>query len=331
MLVKSTMEFQNYVFEKLTFLPLEKGFHTLYTNPNRPELGFCHLYRQPDCYELGIADYTIPEDFSVAFHNPATQLRFGTLFHGATHFRLQNQTISSFKPSSFLVLERDLCGQQAWKRGEHFHGIEITIFENYFQNSIFPKFPELFALDSFLTNHTYHFLPMDIIHVLDRLQMLHTEEKLSPLFLEGMILECIAALANEFSEEQNCFSNQVSYGKIKIGSNRYLSVSYQDKKSLDLAHRILTEQYTVPPTIQALSEQVFLSPQKLSCMFSHFYHMTIYEYITSLRMAQAATLLCTTTLSVDDISHSVGYHHSANFIKMFKKIHGKTPLQFRRG
>ena len=36
-------------------------------------------------------------------------------------------------------------------------------------------------------------------------------------------------------------------------------------------------------------------------------------------------------LSVDEISKMVGYNYSGNFVKMFKKIHGKTPLAFRKG
>ena len=45
----------------------------------------------------------------------------------------------------------------------------------------------------------------------------------------------------------------------------------------------------------------------------------------------AENLLSTTELSVDEIAKMLGYNYSGNFVKMFKKIHGKTPLAFRKG
>lgn len=35
-------------------------------------------------------------------------------------------------------------------------------------------------------------------------------------------------------------------------------------------------------------------------------------------------------LSIDEISKQLGYNYSGNFVKMFKKTHGKTPLAFRK-
>ena len=46
-------------------------------------------------------------------------------------------------------------------------------------------------------------------------------------------------------------------------------------------------------------------------------------------MTMAENLLSTTYLSIDEISKTLGYNYSANFIKSFKKTHGKTPLSFR--
>ena len=75
---------------------------------------------------------------------------------------------------------------------------------------------------------------------------------------------------------------------------------------------------------------VFLNEQKLKAGFSAKYHMSIRQYTTSVRMTVAENLLSTTDLSIDEIAQKVGYNHSANFIKMFKKVHGKTPLAFRK-
>ena len=75
---------------------------------------------------------------------------------------------------------------------------------------------------------------------------------------------------------------------------------------------------------------VFLNEQKLKAGFLAKYHMSINQFTCSLKMNMAENLLSTTDLSIDEISKMVGYNYSTNFVKMFKKTHGKTPLAFRK-
>ncbi|WP_273063411.1 hypothetical protein, partial [Wolinella succinogenes] len=63
-------------------------------------------------------------------------MRFGLVYKGITEFKIENNPVSSFTPSSFFVIEKNLKGEQHWKKGQHFHGTEITIYENYFKEII---------------------------------------------------------------------------------------------------------------------------------------------------------------------------------------------------
>ncbi|WP_368072506.1 helix-turn-helix domain-containing protein [uncultured Clostridium sp.] len=38
----------------------------------------------------------------------------------------------------------------------------------------------------------------------------------------------------------------------------------------------------------------------------------------------------TTELTVDEIAKLVGYNYNGNFVKILKKVYGKTPLAFRK-
>ena len=78
-----------------------------------------------------------------------------------------------------------------------------------------------------------------------------------------------------------------------------------------------------------LSKELLISTQKLKAGFSHFYHMTIGEFSTSLKMSTSATLLCTTDLSVAEIAKQVGYTYPSNFIKKFQQTYSCTPLKYR--
>jgi len=330
MIVKSSEEFKSVVLNKLCFSKIESKNYTLYTNKNKPELGHLITYSRDGYYNLGIADYTIPEDFSIYFDNPEYLMRFGLVYKGITEFKIENNPVSSFTPSSFFVIEKNLKGEQHWKKGQHFHGTEITIYENYFKEIIKPNFPNIMDFDFFIKNYTYTYLPLEIIEIINQLQSLTYENSLNSIYLESKILECIAILINEATKSENAFTNQINYGNINIGANRIIKLTSSDIHAIQKAHDILEKNYSNPPNISTLSKMVFLNEQKLKAGFSKHYHMSIGEYTNHIKMNIAANLLSTTDLSIEEISQKVGYNYSANFSKMFKKTYGKTPLKFRK-
>lgn len=328
--VHSSEEFREAVIEQLNFQSIQEKYCKIFKDPHLPENGYFLLYERPGFYDFGIADYTIPKCFSLSFNNPQRLVRFGTVYKGTTEFQIDNEPISSFKPSSFFVVEKDLKGKQHWTTGQHFHGAEITIYEDYFNQVIAPLLKTNFDFDQFEKNYTYPYLPHEVIHVLQKMQTLSNKNLLSPLMLESCILECISLIIQIVEEsDDNAFTKQLNHGKVKIGENRYLHLSHSDIKAIQKAHDILTKNLQHPPTIEKLSELVLLNPQKLKAGFSHYYHMSIGEFTTTLRMTLAANLLCTTDKSIADIAQEVGYHYCGNFIKMFKQTYELTPLQYR--
>ena len=329
MISKTTKDFQATVLNKMTFKPYETKNYTIYKNENNPELGHFIKYSREEYYDFGIGDYTIPADFSISFDHNEEIMRFGTVYTGETSFEIEDNPVSSFTPSSFFVVEKTIQGKQFWKKGQHFHGAEITIYKKYFDEVIRPNFPNTLDFDNFISNYTYRYLPLEISTIIQRLRSMSEVNELTPIYLESKILESIALLSKELnSSPENVFTNQ--YGKIKIGKDRYITLTASDAHAIQKAHDILTEEACNPPTIKALSKIVFLNEQKLKAGFSAKYHMSISEYTNSIRMTMAENLLSTTELSIDEISKQLGYNYSGNFVKMFKKTHGKTPLAFRK-
>ena len=331
MISKTTKDFQATVPNKMTFKPYETKNYTIYKNENNPELGHFIKYSREEYYDFGIGDYTIPADFSISFDHNEEIMRFGTVYTGETSFEIEDNPVSSFTPSSFFVVEKTIQGKQFWKKGQHFHGAEITIYKKYFDEVIRPNFPNTLDFDNFISNYTYRYLPLEISTIIQRLRSMSEVNELTPIYLESKILESIALLSKELnSSPENVFTNQLNYGKIKIGKDRYITLTASDAHAIQKAHDILTEEACNPPTIKALSKIVFLNEQKLKAGFSAKYHMSISEYTNSIRMTMAENLLSTTELSIDEISKQLGYNYSGNFVKMFKKTHGKTPLAFRK-
>ena len=331
MISKTTKDFQTTVLNKMTFKPYKTKNYTIYKNENNPELGHFIKYTREGYYDFGIGDYTVPTDFSISFDHNEEIMRFGTVYTGETAFEIEDNPVSSFSPSSFFVVEKTIQGKQFWKKGQHFHGAEITIYKKYFDEIIKPNFPNTLDFDNFISNYTYRYLPLEISTIIQRLRSMSEVNELTPIYLESKILESIALLSKELnSSQENVFTNQLNYGKIKIGKDRYITLTASDAHAIQKAHDILTEEVCNPPTIKALSKIVFLNEQKLKAGFSAKYHMSISEYTNSIRMTMAENLLSTTELSIDEISKQLGYNYSGNFVKMFKKTHGKTPLAFRK-
>ena len=328
--VQNSFEFREIIFAELGFLPTVYKYYTLYQNPEKPENGHYLLYERKGYYDFGIANYTIDHPFSIQFNNQDSLIRFGTVYEGTTKFQLENQPVSSFSPSSFFVIEKGIKGKQLWKHGQHFYGAEISIHKKYLEEIVSPLFPFDF-LSPFLENYTYHYLPLDMQAVLHRLTTLSEQGQLNPIHLESAILQCVAILAETiFHPTDNAFTNQVNYERIQLGKNRFLTLTPHDIRSIQKAHERLTNEIVSPPTIEMLSEDLLINAQKLQVGFVHYYHMTIGEFSTSLKMSMASNLLCTTDKSIAEISEEIGYLYPSNFIKKFKQTYSCTPLKYRQ-
>lgn len=330
MISKTPKDFQDRVLNEMTFTPYPKENYTIYKNETNPDLGYFIKYSRDGYYDFGIGDYTIASNFSLSFNHNEELMRFGTVYTGETKFKIENNPVSSFSPSSFFVVEKNLKGKQAWKKGQHFHGAEITIYKKYFDEVIQANFKDTIDFNDFISNYTYHYLPIEIASIIQNLRSLAEVDRLTPLYLESKILESISLINNEiYSSPENAFTTQLNYGHIKIGKDRYVNLTVSDANAIKKAYDILTNDPCNPPTIKNLSKMVFLNEQKLKAGFLAKYHMSIGQYTNSIRMNISENLLSTTDLSVDEISKIIGYNYSGNFVKMFKKVHGKTPLAFR--
>jgi AraC family transcriptional regulator of arabinose operon len=72
-----------------------------------------------------------------------------------------------------------------------------------------------------------------------------------------------------------------------------------------------------------------LSPSRLRHMFKAETGTTPTQFLKSLRIRKAKSLLETTRLSVKEVMASVGVSDPSNFTRDFKRAHGLTPTQVR--
>lgn len=99
----------------------------------------------------------------------------------------------------------------------------------------------------------------------------------------------------------------------------------EDILRIEQAYFILKDRYTDPPTLIALSHEVMLNDFKLKKEFKAHYGMTIYAFVTQLRMVEAKKLLAEGNCRVGEVANIVGYKYHANFTEAFKKYYGFLP------
>ncbi|MGG6310538.1 response regulator [Paenibacillus macerans] len=82
-------------------------------------------------------------------------------------------------------------------------------------------------------------------------------------------------------------------------------------------------------TLPAIADNVHLHPVYLSRIFKAVTGENVSDYVHKLRMERAAYLLKNTDKKVYEITELVGYENPQYFSKVFRKIYGQTPLEYR--
>ena len=73
-----------------------------------------------------------------------------------------------------------------------------------------------------------------------------------------------------------------------------------------------------------------MSPKYLSKFFKDITGINFQDFVTEMRMEKSKSLLQSTDLTVEQISHEIGYNTPAYFIRQFKKAYGDTPYNYKK-
>ncbi|MDA3960943.1 MAG: AraC family transcriptional regulator [Planctomycetota bacterium] len=79
-----------------------------------------------------------------------------------------------------------------------------------------------------------------------------------------------------------------------------------------------------------IAELVNISAPHLARLFKQATSKTLHTRMTELRMAQAASLLHDSTLTISQVAGEVGFGSFSHFTKAFRSAHGVTPSDYRK-
>lgn len=96
------------------------------------------------------------------------------------------------------------------------------------------------------------------------------------------------------------------------------------------AIKFIDDNFMAKISLDTVARKACLSKYHFSRTFKEVMGMTCQTYITRTRIERAQSLLRTTGLKITDIALSVGYDDITHFIRIFKRITGSTPSEYKK-
>jgi len=103
----------------------------------------------------------------------------------------------------------------------------------------------------------------------------------------------------------------------------------KDKKIIDVVKSYIQENYKHDISLGTLGGIAYVSPNHLSEVFKEQTGESVVDYITRVRIEKSKELLKDISIKVYEVSDLVGYEDSAYFSKVFKKVVGVSPVEYR--
>lgn len=151
----------------------------------------------------------------------------------------------------------------------------------------------------------------------------------------GASLEKLFGLKYHYLEElddQNTIEEMFFWIRDVLGhfmDNVYDPKDLKNAQTIVEAINFIRSNYREKFGVEDVARVVFLSPNYLGYLFKQELGCTVLDYATRVRIEHAKTLLANRGLSISEVADSVGFSDVSYFSKVFKKMEGVSPGQFR--
>ncbi len=112
--------------------------------------------------------------------------------------------------------------------------------------------------------------------------------------------------------------------------NTNASGSYGVDPTLRKLIRYIETNFRKDVTLSSLAQKFGISESYIARLFREHLNTCSADYINGLRIRYACDLLLNSELTVGEISAKAGYNNQYYFTRVFKKMHGATPTDFRK-
>lgn len=164
-----------------------------------------------------------------------------------------------------------------------------------------------------------HFVPLSggdeaLSQVLTSLlSELYCHDEAAHYICQGLLMRLLGILSTQYD--------------FSLAKNQKTQMNYQLFEKLTR----YMEEHMAAISITGLSEEFHFQEDYFNRLLKLHTGLTYTEYLQSLRLHRAESLLLATSYSIDQIAEEVGYHNKGYFYKIFSEKYGMTPAQLRKG
>jgi AraC-like DNA-binding protein len=116
-----------------------------------------------------------------------------------------------------------------------------------------------------------------------------------------------------------------------INDDSYVSVSDENKNDrLAAVFQYVKSNYKEEISLDEISKIANLTPTSFCRMFKAKTKKPFVEYLNEIRVSNACKYLIETDLGISEIAYECGYKTASNFNKLFRKLIGTTPKEYRK-
>lgn len=145
--------------------------------------------------------------------------------------------------------------------------------------------------------------------------------------LQQILLECRAAV--DIRQDYDQLTCVVKEGLQDFCDRYSTTLSRAGNPAVQAAKSFMWENYTHRLTLGEIAGHVHLNPQYFSVLFKRETGQSVVDHLTHLRLEQAKVLLKDTILPINQVAGQVGYEDPDYFSRLFRKINGMSPRQYR--
>jgi two-component system, response regulator YesN len=243
-------------------------------------------------------------------------------------------------------IEKALSRSIFWEKGSIVHFSEMNI--NTEQNYVYPESKEKQLMECLthgkakeaeeiyllIVAETYYYPIVIYNMVISRL-----------IFIINNVVNLIMknSSAHSFSSSIILTSLQQEFDTIEARNEKFHELFLQIQKDMENKRNDKLSQITAEIndliekgywnpllSIEMMADEVGMSAAYICRIYKQYTGKTINETLLDKRMEQARQLLTESSLSVNEVSEKVGFTGSSYFYRVFKKVNGVTPIEFRR-
>lgn len=127
------------------------------------------------------------------------------------------------------------------------------------------------------------------------------------------------------------FISQQNKHLISLSSNGFLpAYTETEGQRLNSIFQYTLQHYSDPIGLKKVAGLAHLTVPAFCRYFKNRTRKTYIQFLNEVRINEACKMLQQENLSVANIAYGTGFSHTSSFIRTFKKLTGKTPLEFRK-